>query len=270
MVPPQCEKGDYILAYDEWGHLELETNPAGSHFLHFMVYGELEDRALKRKKMKEWFGVWETVKYYLRLKGIHEVFTLVPTDDKRATRLQRMFGFEPIVDFDEYIMKLAVLTGTEKKAKVLLKDFNNKINNIYNSIKDKDVKVKVFFESTENNYRTVTEDSMPGNAVKLAGGISIAENVKPVKKGSSIASYGAERILLNADKIEVYIAQKGVMNPVISIDKITKRPGFNTIKAVKENKIMIIDEAVISRPTFRYAEGVKILAEFFYDDINIK
>jgi len=177
---------------------------------------------------------------------------------------------ESFNDFDDYIMKLAKLTGKEKKAAILLKEFHKTIDGIYDSVKNINPKANVFFESTKNNLRTVTGDSLAGYAIKFAGGVNIAESVNPIKKDSSIASYGQEKILYNADRIDIYIAQKGVMNPGISLNEIINRPGFSVIKAVKNKRVYIIEESIISRPTFRYAQGIKKMAGFFYPDLDIK
>ena len=175
---------------------------------------------------------------------------------------------ETIDDFDDYIMKLGKLTGKEKKAKEMLKEFNNEITHIKQKTKKKHPKVRVFFESTEKNYRTVSIGSLPDYAIEIAGGLNIADDAIPIKKGSSIASYGEEKILEKADMIDIYIAQKGKMNPVVSVESISNRSGFNVIKAIKENNIYIINEDIISRPTFNYLIGIKQLVNIFYGVVN--
>ncbi len=174
---------------------------------------------------------------------------------------------DTIEDFDDYIMTLGKLTGKEKKAKKMLKNFNNELQQIKHKTQVQNPKVKVYFESTANNYRTVSQGSLPDCAIKIAGGLNIAEDAMPIKKGSSIAFYGEEKILEKADFIDIYIAQKGKMNPVVSIDNILKRSGFNVIKAVKEKNVYIIDEDIISRPTFNYLIGIKKLANIFYGEL---
>jgi iron complex transport system substrate-binding protein len=70
----------------------------------------------------------------------------------------------------------------------------------------------------------------------------------------------------HADKIDVYLAQFGVMNqPTISLIK--NEPGFNAIKAVKNNQIHIIDEMIVSRPSFRLLNGIYEIGLILYPDI---
>jgi iron complex transport system substrate-binding protein len=169
--------------------------------------------------------------------------------------------------FGSYINKLALLTGREEKAHELLKNFAEELNSINQTNSTISSKVRVFFESTETQYRTITNGSMPDRAIKLAGGINVAADAQPVSKGSSIAAYGDERILKKADSIDVYVAQAGTMNAGGNPHSIAIRPGFSSIKAVKENRVYNIDEKLISSPTFRFVKGVRELSRMFYPEI---
>jgi len=174
---------------------------------------------------------------------------------------------EKYEEFDEYIMKLAQLTGKTENAKGLLAKFHEDINLITEMTKDIEPKMNVYFESSENGYKTVTADSMPAKAIEYAGGINIANNVEPVQEGSSIAPYGIEKILENADKIDVFISQRGVMNAGGNYHSIVIRPGFDAIKAVKNDRVYVINQKIISSPTFRYSKGVREIARMMYPDV---
>lgn len=170
-------------------------------------------------------------------------------------------------EFDDYIHKLALLTGTEATAKKALTTFHKNIKSITaltETIKDKKT---IFFESTEVELRTITPDSMAGKAIVFAGGKNIAADAKPVEKGSSIASFGEEKILAAAEDIDVYVSQRGAMNAGGNEHSISIRPGFDSIKAVKEGNVFIINEKIISSPTFRYDKGVRELARFLYPEL---
>lgn len=171
---------------------------------------------------------------------------------------------ESFDEFDDYIEKLAKLTGTEEKAQALLTKFNEELSEISTRTALASTLQTVFFESTETNIRTVTPDSMPGLAIGTAHGINIAEDVQPAEKGSSIAEFGVERVLENADKIDVYVSQRGSMNSGGSLESIDERAGYDTIKAVKDGRVYTISEKIISSPTFRYTKGVREMARFLY------
>ncbi len=174
---------------------------------------------------------------------------------------------EKFEDFPDYINKLAIVTGTEDIAAKQLDIFNRNITAISTLTKDIANKQKVFFESTEVNLRTITDDSIAAHAIKLAGGINVAEGSQPAEKGSSIALFGDERILSLADEIDVYVSQRGAMNAGGNLHSIYTRPGYSTIKAVKNKRVYEINEKIISSPTFRFYKGIRELARYLYPDV---
>lgn len=174
---------------------------------------------------------------------------------------------ESFNEFDEYIRKLAVLTGTEQAAERELSAFHVNIDEITERTGRVADKQSVFFESTEVNLRTVTPDSMPAIAIQRAGGVNIAADAVAVEDGSSIASFGDEKILELADEIDVYVSQRGAMNAGGDEKSIASRPGFNTVKAVTDGRVFLINEKIISSPTFRYFKGIKELARYMYPEV---
>lgn len=170
-------------------------------------------------------------------------------------------------DFPEYISKLSMLVGKEDEGKKQLELLENRIADIKAKTSAIDDKQTMFFESTETNIRTVTEDSMPALAIKAAGGINIAEGAKAVEEGSSIAVFGEEAIMKYANDIDVYVSQRGAMNCGGSLLGISQRAGYEAIKAVKDERVFEINEKIISSPTFRYYKGIRELARFMYPDV---
>lgn len=170
-------------------------------------------------------------------------------------------------EFSDYIGKLAALTGTEETARRRLTDFYAAIDNVVAVTGQVTEKKTVFMESTEAELRTVTPYSMPGRAIVFAGGINLAADAQPVSHGSAFAAYGVEKVLENADNIDVYISQRGAMNAGGNLISISERDGFDTIKAIKDNRVYLITDKIINSPTFRYQKGVAEMARFLYPDV---
>ena len=172
-------------------------------------------------------------------------------------------------DFDEYIRRLAMVVGAEEEAEnqlALLNSRMNEISELTSGIPDNE-RNSIFFASTEVNLRTVTPDSMAGLAIEIAGGINIAKDAKAIEPGSSIAVFGEEAIMAEADNIDVYVTQRGAMNCGGSLQSISERSGFETVKAIKNGRVYTINEKIISSPTFRQYKGVKELARYLYPDL---
>lgn len=170
---------------------------------------------------------------------------------------------EKYEDFIPYIEKLAKITSTEPTAEKLITDWKNKIATMKQSVASKSTKPKVFFESTANQ-RTITKDSMAAGVLRVVGADVLFLGSPVVDRGTSIAQYDPELLIEQAENIDAYIAQKGVMNPTVSFDTIKTKVSYENIKAINNNRILIIDEKIISSPTFRMLDGMEQIANFLY------
>lgn len=167
-------------------------------------------------------------------------------------------------EFDSYIERLGVLTGKEDKAEALLKSFHNEIDKIEEKAAKITVPKNVYFESIGKKFKTSTPYSFAGTALKILNTNNIASDVK-YDGSTTVVEYGEEKLLSKANEIDVYIAQKGIMNRTVSVEEIKQRPGYADINAIKEDRIIIIDEKLISGATFRYIEGLNSLFESIYN-----
>ena len=165
-----------------------------------------------------------------------------------------------------YWRNLGVLTGREELADQMIKQFKEGVLKINSYVKQIPVskRKRVYFESIHSKMKTFSPSSIAIFALKTAGGINIAEDARAVR-GTNIAAYGKERILSHADKIDVYLAQKGIMNHV-SLQCIKNEGGFQSIKAVRDGRIYIIDEKIVSRATLRLLDGIYEIGRNLYPD----
>ncbi len=124
----------------------------------------------------------------------------------------------------------------------------------------------VYFESIHRRMKTFAPGSMAIFVLESAGGINVAKDAPQVRR-TNIAAYGKERILARAKQIDVFLAQKGRMNPV-TVEMIKKEPGFQVIKAVRENQIFLVDEKLVSRPTLGLLEGIRTVFELLYPRVT--
>ena len=122
-----------------------------------------------------------------------------------------------------------------------------------------------YFEAMHRRMKTFAPGSMAMFVLKSAGGINVAVDA-PRVRNTNIAAYGKERILARAGEIDVFLAQQGRMNPVTTIDVIRKEPGFQVIKAVKNNQIYLVDEKLVSRPTLELIQGIGRIFALLYPE----
>lgn len=169
-----------------------------------------------------------------------------------------------VEDMFAYWRSLALLTGREPQAEEMIKGFTARLTKVQDSLKGIDParRPKVYFESIHGKMKTFAPESIGAYVLEQAGGINLAADAEQVRE-TNIAAYGKERLLSRGEEIDIYLAQQGRMNPV-DLDTIRKEPGFEAIKAVRENKIHLIDEALVSRPTLRILDGIEQLNRLFF------
>jgi len=165
----------------------------------------------------------------------------------------------------EYWLTLGRLTGKEIQARKMVSDFQEKTARIHALTRQIARKKKVYFQAIHTRMKTFTPGSMPIFALETAGGINVASDAK-ASRNTNIAIYGKEQILAKASQIDVFLAQKGIMNP-IQKQQIINEPGFKIIKAIKNKQVFLIDENIVSRPVPRLYVGMVTIGKLLYPDV---
>jgi iron complex transport system substrate-binding protein len=165
----------------------------------------------------------------------------------------------------DYWLALGALTGKTHQAEQMVLEFKQHVDHILTLTQDIHPKKKVYFEAIHERMKTFTQEAMPIFALQTAGGINVASDAR-ASRNTNIAIYGKEQILEKAAIIDVFLAQKGVMN-MVSVEQIKTEPGFHIIKAVKNNQIYLIDENIISRPVPGLVKGIVAIGKALYPDI---
>lgn len=164
-----------------------------------------------------------------------------------------------------YWRDLGRLTGRLERAEQLVADFQKKVGVIASFLPPEQHRKKVYFEAIHSRMKTFTHGSMAIYALESAGGINAAADA-PSSRNTNIANYSKEKILSKAHEIDVFLAQKGIMNPV-TIEQILNEPGFHIVKAVKNSQVYLIDENIVSRPVPRLLQGILVIGNLLYPKI---
>jgi len=170
-----------------------------------------------------------------------------------------------IEEMFKYWEVLGVLSGRKKEAGMMIKRFKQSVaayQMITNDVKER---YHVYFEAIHTKMKTFTRGAMADFVLTASGGINVAADGSP-SRGTNIAIYGKERILSKSSQIDVFISQRGPMNR-ITREMIKNEPGFHIIKAVQDNRIFIVDEKIVSRPTMRLLYGISKIGTYLYPDL---
>ena len=165
-----------------------------------------------------------------------------------------------------YWRQLGILTGREEQARRMVDDFERELAAIRVQVAaiEPQRRPRVFFSAIHRRMKTFAPQSIAIFVLEEAGGINVATDAPRVRQ-TNIADYGKERILAKGAEIDLFLAQQGRMNP-ISREDIFNEPGFGAIRAVREGRVELIDERIVSRPTLRILDGIRRVHTILYSD----
>ncbi len=180
---------------------------------------------------------------------------MMPVNQLRREGLQvALFNPTSFSQLFTTIERIGVLTGEPKQAKDLVDTMKSRLDEVKRSIVGVSHRPRVFFEVRYPNLLAAGRQSMVDDIISRAGGSNCVTATKKFVRVNMEA--------LIAARPEFYVVQKGAMNPQPSMPG--KRANFEVLDAVKNNRILIVDEQVFSRPGPRSVEAVETLARFLH------
>lgn len=159
------------------------------------------------------------------------------------------------------LLTVAQLTGRTTEASALVETLKGRVEIIKKAVSGVTVQPKVFYEldsTTPNAPYTAGPGSFVDLLIQMAGG----ENV-----GSSLSSAWAQisieqLLILNPSLILLGDAAYG-----ITAESVKQRTGWESIDAVKNDRIYPIDDNLVSRPGPRLVDGLEELAKLFHPEL---
>ncbi|MBW4827208.1 MAG: cobalamin-binding protein [Clostridiaceae bacterium] len=169
----------------------------------------------------------------------------------------------PIVSYEpesvdgviDTINEIGKITGKEEKAKKITDDMKAKKDEIVDKVKD-EKSVKVFYEIWHEPLTAAGPGSFMDELIKLSGGENIAKDAE-----GEYPNFDQEQLIeRNPD---VYLAAE---DPEKTVESIKTRPGYETINAVKNDKVYLLEPNIVSRPGPRIVEALELVAKALHPD----
>jgi len=157
---------------------------------------------------------------------------------------------------------LAKVTGTQKRAKELISDLEERIDAVAATVENAP-RPRVFYvyDATDPTKPwTAGPGSFLDALISLAGG----ENVAAQAHGPWI-QFSMEE-LVNSDP-EIIVVDAMMGTAVISPEEIKKITTWQGITAVKEDRIGVVDGDLVSRPGPRIVEGLEEMAKIIHPEL---
>ena len=157
-------------------------------------------------------------------------------------------------------------TGAEQNATNLVNSISSQINEIENKIASANLeKPKVYYEVWTPPLMSAGADSFINDVISKAGGINIFGNETeqyPTISSETIILSNPDVILLPTD-----MANTGDAPFYGSVDQVKERPGWSSISAVQNNRVVVVNGDLFAEASPRIAEQIEAAAKAFYPEL---
>ncbi|MDI3535190.1 MAG: cobalamin transport system substrate-binding protein [Thermosediminibacterales bacterium] len=151
--------------------------------------------------------------------------------------------------------------GHEKEAAAVTASMKEKIGSITEKIKDIPEKDRpsVYYEVWREPIMTAGPKTLIHDLITLAGGINIGADAE-----TDYPQYSVETLLKKNP--DVMIAPDLHGSNTATLGKVKQRPGWSNISAVKNNRVYLIEDDLITVPGPRVVDGLEAIAKALYPD----
>jgi len=153
----------------------------------------------------------------------------------------------------EAIGEVGQVTGNTAEADKLVADMKAKADEIATKVASAE-KTTAFIEIGQNPLFTAGAATLLGDLIVRAGGANVVAE-------PGYVSYSAEQ-LVKANPA-VYLATKTSATDAATV---AKRPGYDGLAAVKDGRVVILEDNLVSRPGPRIVEGLEQIAVGLHPD----
>lgn len=166
-----------------------------------------------------------------------------------------MDGLYPILD------TLGALTGHSAEATVLVDSLKARVEAVVGTIAKTESRPVVFYEldgSEPAKPWTPGPGTFLDQLIQMAGGINLGSSLT-----SAWAQISVEELLVQDPDLILLGDSIYGMTP----DQVAARPGWENLKAIKQNQIFGFNDDLVSRPGPRLVDGLEALAKLIHPEL---
>lgn len=150
---------------------------------------------------------------------------------------------------------VAKITGQQKEASAVISGMQAKIDSVQSAVKGAKP-VRVFFEISPDLY-TAGPGTFVNDVLQMAGGANIAAGA-----GTDWPQLSQESLILADPDVILLADQPADVTP----EMVAARPGWSEVSAVKNKRILVINDDLTSRPGPRVVDGLEFVAKALHPD----
>lgn len=167
-------------------------------------------------------------------------------------------------DFEDVFTSIEIIgkaTGVDDKAAAVVGDLKARVKDIDDKVAKltADERPKVYYEIWPSPITTAGPGTFVNDIIQRAGGENIAKDAK-----KAYPQYSQEMIVAKNPDIIIF-SHHGSSNQ--SAEDILNRQGWESIEAIKNNKVFYLEENLVQRATPRLVDGLEQLAEMMHPEL---
>lgn len=144
------------------------------------------------------------------------------------------------------------VTGEAAKAEQVVSEMKDELAIIQEAIDA--APVTCFIEIAQDPLFTAGSGTLINDLIEQAGGENVVTD-------EGYVAYSLEQLV--TDDPEAYLATKGSMSDPAQLEK---RSGYSSLTAVKDGRVYVLDDNLVSRPGPRVIQGIRQIAEALHPD----
>ncbi|NMA14883.1 MAG: ABC transporter substrate-binding protein, partial [Clostridia bacterium] len=189
------------------------------------------------------------------------VFTAAGLQEEITDKLEEVgievvcLDAETIEQVMDNIVLAGTITGTDKKAKEIVLDMQERLDFVQAKVAGQPVP-NVFFEVWDDPLMTAGRGSFIDSLITIAGGKNIASDLN-----KKYVNYSLEQLLV-ADP-EYYLLNNHAHSPA----EVKERNGYQKLQAVINNRIYAIEDDLVTLPGPRIIEGLEEIAKIIHPEV---
>lgn len=242
----------------------------GEQIIGVSDYCDYPSEALTKEKM----GSSWTINLERILEVEPDIVFIYAGGQPEAVEQMKAVGIQ-VVDFTpnsidavfESIITTGELTNRVEEARQVVEELEAEKELIVSAVKDLP-KVPVFYQVWDEPLQTAGPGSFIHELIQLAGGENIAGDTD-----SEYPMYSVEALV--EKNPEIYFMPPHVSNFEEMTEEVAEtyregvrnRPGYDQIKAIKENRIELMEPNIASRPGVRIIRGLRMFAEAIHPEV---
>lgn len=156
---------------------------------------------------------------------------------------------------------VATLTGHQQEAETMVKDLRARVKLVEQAIASADDRPLVYYELDASDPAkpfTPGKGTFYSAIIAAAGGLNLGEELD-----AQWAQIGLETLLVRDPQFVLL----GDALWGVTAESVAARPGWDQLTAVKEGRVLPVDDNLLSRPGPRQVEGLEVLARILHPEL---